>query len=521
MARGATLALKITGDASGGLRALDEAEGRASKFGSVMGGAVVAGAAAGVAAIGLLGKASFDAASDLEQSTGAINSVFGDWALDIEQTAQTADKAVGLSTSSYEQLASVIGAQLHGAGMAHDEMTAKTQALIAKGADLAATFGGSTADAVEALSGVLKGETDPIERYGVSIKQADISARLAALGQDKLKGAALKTATANAALGIVMDQTKSSTGEFAKEGDTAAGSSQRLAAWWENLKAKIGVGLLPMFVALVTLFQTKVSPALEQIFRSGGPVATFLQQVGGFLRTQVIPAFSSLWKDLGTKLVPVFAAVGAFLGKTVIPAFRAVWSIVATYVVPIFRTVLTPVINGLGAVFRTVTAKVLEHKDTFVGLYHSLQPFLAFIRDKVAPVVGGAFRIGFEVAGKAIGTVVDFVAGLIDKLKWVLDKGAAVGDFIGNLFSAGGGGGGGGAGTVGAARGLRGAAPGGLFAASRSIGGGGGPSTAAGGLTVAGDTYQITVNGALDPAAVADQIAELLDRRARRVGAFA
>jgi hypothetical protein len=59
---------------------------------------------------------------------------------------------------------------------------------------------------------------------------------------------------------------------------------------------------------------------------------------------------------------------------------------------------------------------------------------------------------------------------------------------------------------------------GGLFAAASSIGGGGGPSPAAGGLAVAGDTYNITVTGALDPQAVADQIAGLLDKRARRTG---
>lgn len=154
-----------------------------------------------------------------------------------------------------------------------------------------------------------------------------------------------------------------------------------------------------------------------------------------------------------------------------------------------------------------------------MGLYDSLKPFLAFIRDKVAPVIGGAFKIGFEVAGKAIGVVVDVIAKVVDSIKWILDKGAAVGNFIGGLFgapaaSSGRGGAARGAGT------LRGAtAGGGLFAAAGSVGGGGaGPSATAGGLIPVGDTYNITVNGALDPAAVADQIARLLDSRARRLG---
>jgi hypothetical protein len=79
MARGATLALKITGDARDGIRALDAVEGKSSKFGQVMGGlgaGIAGGVAVGVGALAVLGKASFDAASDLEQSQGAVQSVF-------------------------------------------------------------------------------------------------------------------------------------------------------------------------------------------------------------------------------------------------------------------------------------------------------------------------------------------------------------------------------------------------------------------------------------------------------------
>ena len=50
----------------------------------------MAGAAVAGAALVAFGKASFDAASELEQSTGAIDAVFGDWAVDVEQNAQKA-----------------------------------------------------------------------------------------------------------------------------------------------------------------------------------------------------------------------------------------------------------------------------------------------------------------------------------------------------------------------------------------------------------------------------------------------
>jgi hypothetical protein len=516
MAKGATLALKITGDASGGVRALDQAEGKASKFGKAMGGAVLGGVGVAIGAIGMLGKASFDAASELQQSTGAIDAVFGDWAVDIEQSAQAASDAVGLSASSYENLAAVIGAQLAGAGMAHDQMTSKTQGLIEKGADLAATFGGTTADAVSALSSVLKGETDPIERYGVSIKQSDINARLAAQGQDKLTGTALKTATANAALALVMDQTKSSTGAFAKEGDTAAGSGERLSAKFENLKAALGEKLLPIFTDAANFVMDKVIPAFEDLTAKGGPLSKIFSDVGTFIKTNVVPAIKDLWKWASVNLVPILKDIGKFITETVVPAFKKVWQFVQDYVIPIFKKTLTPALKGVREAFHTISEKINDNKDKFQKLYDKAKPFLDFVKNKLAPLLGGALKKGFEVAGDAIGVVVDLFAGLIDKISWILDKGAKVGEWIGGLFAAPGGGGGAarpvGARMVGAAAG------GGLFAAASSIGGGGGPSPAAGGLAVAGDTYNITVTGALDPQAVADQIAGLLDKRARRTG---
>jgi hypothetical protein len=262
-----------------------------------------------------------------------------------------------------------------------------------------------------------------------------------------------------------------------------------------------------------------VGPALSNLFRQGGPVATIFGQLAGVMSTQVVPALTSLWDAVGPKLLGYFQAIGGFIGAVFVPVFQATWHIISDYVVPILRTTLTPIITGLGNVFHTVTAKIMEHKDTFVGLYNSIQPFLAFIRDKVAPVIGGAFRIAFEVAGKAIGFVVDVIAKIVDSIKWILDKGAAIGRFVGKLFGADSS-----SGTGGATRGasVRGASATGsrLFGAAGSLGGGGaGPSVAAAGLTVpVGDTYVITVQGALDPTAVADQIARLLDQRARRIG---
>ncbi|MET0996262.1 MAG: hypothetical protein ABWY20_20245, partial [Mycobacterium sp.] len=64
-----------------------------------------------------------------------------------------------------------------------------------------------------------------------------------------------------------------------------------------------------------------------------------------------------------------------------------------------------------------------------------------------------------------------------------------------------------------------GAGGGGRRLSAGSMFGGGSGGRGGGGGALGGDTYIITVQGALDPAAVADQIDRLLTRRARRIGA--
>lgn len=210
---------------------------------------VPAGIALG--AIGMLAKGAIDAASELQQSTGAVESVFQDQAATIIDASNRAADSVGLAAAEYQNLSVILGSQLKNMGVPMDEVAGKTSDLITLGSDLAATFGGTTADAVSAVSALLRGERDPIERYGVSIKQADINARLAAEGLDGLTGDAAKAAEQQVVLAMLTEQTAAAHGQFARETDTVAGSMQIANAHWEDAKAALGEALLPAVAEVV------------------------------------------------------------------------------------------------------------------------------------------------------------------------------------------------------------------------------------------------------------------------------
>lgn len=243
--RTAILSVRVVSDTKDARKGMDDVATGVDKLEQGLNKATVpAGLALG--AITALGKGAYDAASDLQQSAGAVESVFKDQSDTIINASKTAADAVGLSTSSYQNLATVLGAQLKNMGMPMDEVSDKTTNLIGLGSDLAATFGGTTSDAVSAVSALLRGERDPIERYGVSIKQADINARMAADGLTGLSGDAAKAAETQTVLAMLAEQTSGAMGQFARETDSAAGAQQIATAQWENARAELGERLLPI-----------------------------------------------------------------------------------------------------------------------------------------------------------------------------------------------------------------------------------------------------------------------------------
>ena len=300
-----TIILKILADVRKAVAGMKDVSASASGIESAFGSmALPAGAALGAIAGGAALAAK--SASDLEQSAGAVESVFGDSSDAVIAFGKDAAKANGLAASEYQQMAAVVGAQLSAMGTDSDKLAGKTDNLIDIASDLAATFGGETSTAVEAVSALLRGERDPIEKYGVSIKQVDVDARLAADGivtmtkatndlkkahgateraqaayakalkagdpvatkaaraaltqaQANEKAAAsvkgldsdsMKLATANATLALLTEQTTKAQGAFARETDTAAHAQQVSKAQIEDATAALGAVLLPVIVTV-------------------------------------------------------------------------------------------------------------------------------------------------------------------------------------------------------------------------------------------------------------------------------
>ena len=236
--------------------------GLAGGLGKVLGPLAALG---GVAAIGGGLKDAISGAGQLEQSVGAVQSIFKGGSDQMLGWSKDASTAVGLTKNEYNELAVLMGSQLKNGGTALDDLGGKTNDLIGVGADLSSMFGGTTADAVGALSSALKGERDPIEKYGVSLKQASIDAKAAELGFEKVGGSLSNEATQAATLALIMEQTKDAHGNFAKESDTYAHKVQVMSARFEDMKVGVGEKLLPILMDLWDTFDAKIMPVLKDV----------------------------------------------------------------------------------------------------------------------------------------------------------------------------------------------------------------------------------------------------------------
>lgn len=221
--------------------------------------------------------AATNAASNLEQSMGAVESIFGDAVGPVLKFGEQAAETAGLSKREVNEMAAVLGASLQGMGFEADESATKVVELQKRGADMAATFGGTTKDALDAIASLMRGERDPIEKYGVSIKAVDVNARILALGLDTSTAATKKNAEAVAGLDLLMEQTAKTQGQFARESDSTAGAQQRAKAAFENSAASLGEKLLPIAASAAD----KVAFLAEKFGEMPAPVQNAILAIGG------------------------------------------------------------------------------------------------------------------------------------------------------------------------------------------------------------------------------------------------
>jgi hypothetical protein len=214
-----------------------------------------------LAGIGAAAFQTVQAASNLNEEISKSEVVFGDAADQIQKFAKTASKELGLSERAALQASSNFAVLGQSAGLTGKELGTFASDLTTLASDLASFNNTTTDEAITALAAGLRGESEPLRRFGVLLSAAAVEAKAMELGLAKTTKEITDQDKVLARQALILEQTTIQQGDFARTADGAANKQRILAADVENTKAKIGEGLLPVYQQLLDL----LIPSVEKL----------------------------------------------------------------------------------------------------------------------------------------------------------------------------------------------------------------------------------------------------------------
>ena len=244
-------------------------------FGSTLG---KVGAA--IASFGLITKslrffdAAIDGARDLERNIFGVRKVFGAFGPEMVEFAKNANQ-IGLSQSEAAKASTFLGSVLKQSGFAMSDVTERTQQLVETGVDLATLYGYDVQEALLGMTALFRGEYDPIEKFGVAMKQSEVNSELAAKGFGNLEGAARRYQEQIIRFDLFTQRATDSIGAFSEQSKNLFAAQKILTANFKDMQAEVGANLLPVLAELTTALLPlieELGPRLAQAFSDAAPV---------------------------------------------------------------------------------------------------------------------------------------------------------------------------------------------------------------------------------------------------------
>lgn len=269
------------------------------------------------------------AASDLEESLSKNRVVFGEAARAIEDFASKAARSLGQSKTEALAAASTFGVFGKAAGLAGEQLATFSTDFVQLASDLASFNNTTPEEAVTALGAALRGESEPLRRYGVLLNDAALKQAAMEMGIYKGNGALTSQQKILAAQKLIFEQTGDAQGDFARTADGLANQQRILAAQIENVKAKLGEVLLPVFTRVVQFLNERFIPAIDLAIDAfgqrglSGAIGVFVAAFGdGAVKVlrdlqRLANGFGTFSKFALAALDPIGTALSAVTGKDI------------------------------------------------------------------------------------------------------------------------------------------------------------------------------------------------------------
>lgn len=204
-------------------------------------------------AVSAAGAKAFSMAADFSDAMGATEQIFKDASVSVQAWANNLDTSYGIAKKEALSYSNLMGSMLINIGQLTEEQASKQSAkLIELAGDLTAMYGGTTQDAVRALTGALKGNNTMLDNYGMAVNEALIKQKALELGL--ISGTSEMTLQAKqaATLALIWEQTGAAQGQAAREADGASGAMRAFRTEVSNLSTELGEVLLPIITPIIS-----------------------------------------------------------------------------------------------------------------------------------------------------------------------------------------------------------------------------------------------------------------------------
>lgn len=344
------------------------------------------------------GTAAVKFAADLEDAIGATDQIFGSASRSMQDWANNLESYYGIAEAEALTYANTMGSMLQNiGGLSEAEAAKQSQTLLQLAGDLTAMFGGTTEDAVRALTGALKGNNTMLDNYGMAVNEAMIKTKALEMGLIRQGEEMTLAAKQGATLALIMEQTGAAQGQAAREAEGASGTIRSLLTVLKNVSAEIGQILLPIITPLIAKVRDWV-----QKFSDLSPTAQkIIIVVAG-----IAAAIGPLLVVIGTLITSIGAIAGVVgaISAPVLAVIAVIAALVAVFVLA-YRN---------SEEFRDkVNAAITKIKEIAVNVFTEIA---AFIQDIIARIQEFWDEHG-EMIMEAVQNVWNFVLGVIE---WVM-----------------------------------------------------------------------------------------------------
>lgn len=207
--------------------------------------------AAGVACVKL--------ASDLTETLGKTEVVFGDISDTVIAWSETSVESMGLAQETALNMASTYGDLGTAMGLSVDEAANMSMSLVQLGADMASFKNISIERANVALQAIYTGETESLKAMGIVMTEANLEQFAMAQGCEKTYKSMSQTEKVMLRYKYVMSMTTNAQGDFVRTGDSLANQSRKLGENIKQLGASFGKILEPTITSVISTINGLVS----------------------------------------------------------------------------------------------------------------------------------------------------------------------------------------------------------------------------------------------------------------------